>query len=145
VNPHPPLAGFPFVMLCCVVFAELLAAFYRPKQCRKFAAVLLRALCVVAPLTYYAGYWGAEMANQTFSVSIDVIAAHQMKAKMLLLSLIPTLLLSILERQASEADEPFRLRVLYYFFLLVSFALVILTSYEGGDLVFIHGAGVSAR
>ncbi len=141
-NPHPPLTAFPLVLTTLVVVAECASRWWKRDAARRFASVLLRILCAIAPVTYYSGYWGAEYANQTFQVSDDIIAWHQALAKFYLMSLIPCLALSI--AIGSESESKPWLRLLYLASLLLSFALVLLTGAQGGDLVFMHGAGVSA-
>lgn len=141
-NPHPPLSGFPFVLLSLVVIAELVSIFRKDSNGRGFSRNLLYILCLFAPMTYFSGYWGAELSSQSFVISQDLISTHQGWAQLFLLSLVPCLVLSLLESHSEKVNL-----VLRYGFrvaLLVCYALVILTSFQGGQLVFTHGAGVSA-
>ena len=142
LNPHPPLTAFPLVLTTLLLGAECVSRWWNPPFTRRFAAVILRILCVAAPITYYSGYWGAEFANQTFAVSDELIASHQALAKFYLISLVPCLTLSIVLGTA-EPPRP-GLRLLYLAFVWLSFILVVLTGSQGGELVFEHGAGVTA-
>ena len=150
-NPHPPLTGFPLVVLVLAAGAECIAATGLPwlsaskmsitAECRRFSAILVKLLCVLAPITYYSGYWGSSFANQSFKIAEETIAAHQALGKSLIISLIPLLLFLLLSEQTPERAL---LRVCYRVFLSISLLLVILTSRQGGNLVFEHGAGVYA-
>ena len=138
-NPHPPLAGFPFVILVLIASIEALNAVKPAVISKEVANVLLVLLCIISPLTYYAGYWGAEQASQTFTVSEDVIANHQLFAKMYLISLVPTMTFGQLKSRGNSKI----ILVFYYLSLLLTLTLVSYASFLGGDLVFSHGAGVN--
>ena len=140
-NPHPPLSGFPFILLSVALASEILSFFWQQENCRKFALNCLWVACLVSPITYFSGYWGAEYANQSFSISEDVIANHQAWAKFYLISLVSTLLFSILSREYKTR----LLRALFLLCLALSFSLASFTALKGGRLVFEHGAGVSAE
>ncbi len=139
---HPPLTGFPFVLLSCVMALELSAAILKKEELGRMARFLLGVACLVTPLTFFSGYFAAEYASQTFQVAQDRIAEHQAAGKLLLLSLIPTFVFSSLRK--SQAS-PRVVQCLFFVSLSCSLYLVLLTSSRGGDLVFRHGAGVFAK
>ncbi len=140
INPHPPLTGVPITLVTLALGAECVSFFWRKNECRTFAATLVRILCVLALLTYYSGYFGAEQASLSFEVPKDRISEHQAYAKFFLISLIPCLSFSFLERNQEMNAGWFR--PAYLFFLLLSAVLCILVSSHGGALVFDFGAGV---
>ncbi len=139
-NPHPPLTGVPATLLLLILAAEGLSFFWKAKEARSFATILLYVLCLLAPLTYYTGYFAAEHASRGFSVPEEKIAEHQAYAKFFLISLVPCLTLSILQR--SREEESRIIRALYLIFVLLSAGLCLLVSSHGGALVFDFGAGV---
>ena len=140
-NLHPPLSSFPFVILTLVVIFEAINHVYRWKLSKDIANTLLIALCIFAPLTYLSGYYNIDKASASFEVSEDLIAAHQAVAKFFLISLVPCVLLAFLEKAATRGKHFYL--IAYYFFLLISYGLVIFTSFRGGELVFCYGAGVN--
>ena len=139
-NPHPPLSGFPLVILSLIFLTELLQL-YKPSDVRTlFVDGLLVALAIFSPLTYFSGYIGVEYISDLSNVGSEYIENHQLIAKLFLLTLIPLLLLRILSKKESAKRE--LLKKCYFVFLIVSFALVCCASFKGGELVFKHGAGV---
>jgi uncharacterized membrane protein len=141
-NPHPPLAHAP-LLLCFLLLAEF--ALTSTKRWTSidihpsFSNYLVFLLCLISPITYYSGYWGADFANADFKVPEEAILSHQSLAQLFLISLVPTALFAILRRQ-----NPSKLvSAAYFFFLLLGFSIVFQGSREGGKLVYEHGAAVS--
>ena len=148
-NPHPPLTGAPGTLLVLACASELLYSALTCKQhpaarhFRTSSTVFVIAAVLLVPLTYYSGYWGAEAASQTFQISDELVGTHQAWGKFALISCFPSMVLFGLERFGNNA--PNWLRPVYLGLLAVSTALVLYTSYQGGELVFRHGAAVSAQ
>ena len=136
---HPPLTGFPFVLLSCAVVSELCFLILGTDFWKRNARVFFYTACIAAPFTYLTGYIGSEYANQSFEVPDEVIASHQSAALIFVLALYTTLLLDALARVSSNR----MLDLLKRAGLLTAFILCIWTSYQGGQLVFSHGAAVS--
>ena len=131
------------MLLSLIVGSELLALFSKHRErLRAFAVALLSVLTFAAPLTYYSGFWGVDFANQSFNVSNEVIAKHQMFARFFLIVLGVCVLFRLLESRALYGKR--LIKGLYLLFLLGSIILVAYTSWLGGELVFAHGAGVRA-
>ena len=142
-NPHPPLTGGPPTLVTCALLLEVLSLAYRKLAFHDFSRKLFLLACVIAPLTYFSGYFGQDAAQSVLN-NTDLsseIAAHQFMAKMFLLSLFPTFVMIFLEDAAIEKKQ--LIRSLYVVFLLISFTLVVLTADRGGDLVFEDAAGVA--
>lgn len=142
VYPHPALSGAPAALVLMVVASEVLAlASSAPVNFRRVSYFAIACLVVVAPFTYFTGYFAAAEASQVFSVPPELITEHQSYAKLLLLSLVPLFLFSILRPRETKLGV---LNILFFVFLLTTTLLVFITSNHGGDLVFEHGAGVRA-
>ena len=140
--PHPALSGAPAVLVFMVAASEVLAlASNVPVNYRRVSYFSVACLVVVAPFTYFTGYFAAAEASQAFLVSQEVIAEHQSYAKLLMLSLVPLFLFSIIRPRETKLGV---LNILFFVFLLTTTLLVFITSNHGGDLVFEHGAGVRA-
>jgi hypothetical protein len=73
----------------------------------------------------------------------DLISTHQAYAKFLLLTLFPLSLFGILAHLRGTTVR--WLSGVYYLLLLLALALVIKIGSLGGELVFVHGAGVQPR
>jgi len=142
MNPHPPLSGFPFVILALIALTELLRLFSNREILNSAAKYLAILLVVISPITYYSGYWGVDYANQTFNVAEEFINRHQAFAQGFLLTLVPFAVCSFLHHSNLQSKK---LRTLYLASLLVSLGVVAITSFKGGELVFSHGAGVNTE
>jgi len=147
MNPHPPLSGFPIVLLILLCGGEILW-FCAPKTYQGPAVriFLLVGTLLFVPLTYFSGDWGVDAANQAqiFKITTDQISFHQNTAKLLLLSVVPLLLFGLLKSSALYGRS-ITVRISYLISLALSLTLCILTSYRGGELVFTHGAAVTAE
>ena len=146
MNPHPPLTGFPISICFLICLAEITKHQFKKEQMQTICNFLTLCAVVIFPLTYYSGYWGAELVEKNFDQRL--IASHQALAKLFLFTCIPYVIL-----RATLAFEKYLLgmisenaKELIGTFLtclsIVIFALVIYTSYLGGNLVFQYGAGV---
>jgi len=142
-NPHPPLSGFPVVLASLIASSEILAYFFKnhSKKIRAAGKLFVVLSCVFAPLTYYTGYWGAELASQSFKVSDELISRHQMFAKLYLASLV---LSALFVAMSYEIKENKTFKIAYSIVMLLTFVAAVLVSQQGGLLVFEHGAGVFA-
>lgn len=144
LNPHPPLAHAPLLLCTILIFEFLLSSSKRWTSVDvhpTFANYLLVLLCLISPLTYYSGYWGADFANADFTVPEEAILSHQSIAQLFLISLIPLALFGVLRRQNPSAFTA----VSYFLFLLLSFGIVVQGSRLGGSLVYEHGAAVQIK
>ncbi len=145
-NPHPPLTGFPAVILVLLATVE----FFRLARGRAgldtTSDLLLLALVLITPLTFLSGYLGAAGADRTFSVPPAAIELHRSSGRLLVILLVPTAVSALLLRAAKKAGgtEPAGVRRLYLFLLILALASCLWTGYLGGELVFGHGAGVRA-
>lgn len=141
INPHPPLSSIPIVLLVSASIFDALSLWMptRAGELRRVASWLLVLLLAIAPLTFYSGYFGAEAANQSFKISPDQIGAHQLWAKCFLMSLVP----AGIARYLLMSQQSKKLWSVWVFFLTLSLSLGLITAYQGGELVFESGAGVS--
>ena len=143
-NPHPPLSAFPIALACLVALCEVVSYFWKEKssELRTVGKWVLVSSFIFSPLTYYTGYWGAELASKTFEVSDELISYHQMLAKLYLATLVTCALFALMDTFDKE-NRPF---VKFGYSTLVALTLfaAIMVSRQGGKLVFEHGAGVSA-
>lgn len=135
---HPPLTGFPSVLLTCAVICELIAWLRSSSSWARSARTFFLAACAASPLTYLSGYIGSEWADRSFSVPDSAIGDHQSTALLFLLALFAALLLDWL---AHSTEKP-ALHAARRAGLLAAAVLAVWTSYQGGQLVFSHGAGV---
>ncbi len=146
LNPHPPLAAFPAVLLTLTLGAEAASYVILRDELRRFAKSTLWTLVLFAPLTYISGYWGVDHANGSYKVPEQAIVQHQASAKLFLLTLVPLCIVALLQNLVVEGDgAEKKLRVIRGFYLallLLCGACGFTTSYLGGSLVFSHGAGV---
>ena len=149
INPHPPLTGFPITISVLICIAEIGKHLGRKNEFNIVCNFLTLAALVIFPLTYYSGYWGAEFVDKNFNQKL--IASHQALAKFFLFTCIPYCML-----RAALAFEKFLLGMIsnsvkelletsLTCLSLAILALVIYTSYLGGNLVFEHAAAVTVR
>ncbi len=142
LNPHPPLSAFPAVILTLIVFFELVSIFQHDPFYRRAVRLLLCILIIISPLTYFSGYFGAEAALAIREIPQKIIERHQLTAKIYLFALIPCVIAHFAE---DECKSPRSRKYTTWFFricLLLAYAIILLTSFRGGELVFTHGAGV---
>ena len=149
-NPHPPLSGFPFVLVFLLTALELRALFLKGDDLKvwndRTVGVLLSFSLVMIPLTYFSGYFGADFANARFEVPEELILQHQLWGKSALFLMIGCGVAFALYSAAPQHKAGARkgLRLLYRIGIFSLVALLARASYLGGQLVFEHGAGVRA-
>lgn len=144
-NLHPPLTAFPLALLLVVAILEIVLLFrprYRDHLQQALAVNLFFAMVAVIA-AFFSGYQASDAANQTFRIADDVISTHHSWGRLLLFAVIPCWALELLGRRARYYRPLFR--VGYFLLLAICVALVVVTGYLGGQLVFEHGAGVSAK
>lgn len=142
LNPHPPLASFPFVLGIVLLVLELCARRSGVRGGGSGAVYVLALAAIVTPLTYLSGYTGASFADQAFVVPPAAIGTHQAFGKFLLLVLFLVVALGFARPHAKE-DAAGVIDGLYLGALLLFLGVAAWTSFLGGELVFRHGAGVS--
>lgn len=137
---HPPLTAFPFALLTVVLLGELANLYFRSTKLDFVNRINLVFAALGASLAFASGYWEVDGVVERFSVDRDAVAEHYNLARLFLFSLVPTVALKFVVAVATEKK---RLLIgAYWVALVVSFALAICTGREGGELVFVHGAGV---
>ena len=143
INLHSPLTDLPFAFFSLALLLELLRC-YRESEKLRFAANLVLSAGVIGVLAaFFSGYQASELANQSFAVSDDVIAAHHVLGKWTLITALPCLALAWCADRATHGRGVFR--GCYLLLLIASLTLIIATSQRGGALVFEHGAGVQIK
>jgi uncharacterized membrane protein len=142
-NPHPPLSGFPVVLLTLLLLTEMTALFRPSPPNRQLQSFLLLWLLGFTVLTYFSGYWAFDQANQSFCVAEDLILRHQGYAKFTALLLVPLgLIFALLQNDAGHVAAGRVLRALWRITLVTVWLIAAYTSSLGGKLVFAHGAAV---
>ncbi len=105
-------------------------------------SIKLSLFCALAAVvaSFYTGYEASEEANKFFLVSDEVIVRHHNYGRLLLFLIIPTVGLYWIARHATHLKVLFN--ILFLALLMACSYLVIVTGKLGGELVFVHGAGV---
>ena len=142
LDPHPPLASFPFALLTLVLIFELLSLRFKTEELRRASGFILLALIIIAPMTFFSGYFAADDASKSFQIPLEAIEEHRSFGKLFLLSLFPVAL-GKLTAELRHDKKAFRLG--YLICLVVSLVLAASASYHGGKLVFIYGAAVNLK
>lgn len=137
---HPFFASLPLSVLILAFVLSLFAIARNSKLTAVKGLVLVAAALVGA--AYLSGDLEREGASKTFTVDPEVIAVHQAWGKALLITLLAAAGVLILEANAVAGRR--WLRLLGVALLFVSLVLCVVSSAKGGELVFIHGAGVTA-
>lgn len=140
---HPPLTVFPPALISVVLLLELVFLFRPYPWIRRVSEVNLALAGVGVVAAFFSGYQAITVAEKTFKIAPELIATHHQFGKLLLFAIIPTVTLGFLHSRATHGKSGFR--AAYLFSLALSFALVVYACYLGGDLVFVHGAGVRAK
>lgn len=139
---HPPLSAFPLALITVVTLLEIIHIFYRSPNLLYAIRINLALAAVFVIAAFFSGYSASESASQTFQVGDQVIAWHHSWGRLLLFFILPTFILNLISSSAKQNKKVWF--GLYYLLLLSCQSLVIYTGYLGGQLVFLHGAGVSA-
>jgi uncharacterized membrane protein len=142
LNPHPPLSGIPFALITALIIFEFLFFITKDIKYKTTSTLLLYLAVVLISLTYFSGYWGVDHAQGSFSVSVTEIENHKVLALISLFSMCPLLLFGSLRTKFSESNCIYSF---YCFFIVLSYLMIIVTSFKGGELVFKHGAGVQVQ
>lgn len=137
---HPFFASFPLAVFVCAVLLEVLGYRFRQFQPAIFLLLLVAALSITA--AFLTGYFASYYAEQSFSVSEDLIGDHHRFGKVALVLLWLTPALKMIQAKASHGKIFFTFS--YIFCLLASLLSLVLTGYWGAWLVFGAGAGVVA-
>lgn len=143
INLHPPFSAFPLALLVVAATLEVISFFKPSAALRSAIRVNLVFAVFFVAAAFFSGYWASDAANQTFTIADDVIRKHHSVGRLLLFMILPCAALEILSARASHHPKVFR--VLYLLSLLFCLGLVVYTGYLGGRLVFVEGAGVSAK
>lgn len=141
-NTHPALSSLPAAFLVAVLFCELLLLRRHSTALRVLALGNLWFAAVAYLAAFFSGYHGLEFANQTFTVSPDLIDTHHTIGRAGLFMVWPLLGIRIVEARATDHQRP--LRAVYLVLLVLTVAVTLYASFLGGELVFSHGAGVRA-
>ena len=141
-NLHPPLSSVPITLLVVTILLEIIHI-VRPSSGARSAArfTLLFSACS-AVLAFFSGYPASDAANQTFLVPDEAISRHHTIGRLFLIAIWPCVAVSWISDRARHAQAMFR--GAYFILLFLSASLAIFAGYLGGELVFVHGAGVSA-
>ncbi|MCB0338443.1 MAG: hypothetical protein KDD53_02515 [Bdellovibrionales bacterium] len=139
---HPFLSSFPVVLCSCALLSEFLFVFSKRREFRlvtRFSIVLLLLSTIAA---FLSGYLASDLANQTFVISNDLIERHHFTGQILLFLVFPLSILNFARDYASYGKLGFS--ITFQVVLLATVLTAFVTGFRGGELVFEHGAGVSA-
>lgn len=134
---HPPFTGFPVVLLSLCMVGKILYWKKGSEFWRAFLLVNLRVCLIMTTVTYFSGYFTpipSEFPGQ------NTLSNHQTLAKLSFIAIFVTNIMYSVENKTDWAKR--YVPCLQTLSLLLSFTLVVVTSYWGGMLVFTHGAGV---
>ncbi len=137
---HPFLASLPLSLLA-TAFVFLTSAALKGRDLA-LGRWLLSMVLILVGAAYLSGDFGRDGASKTFEVDGELIAQHQAWAKSLLMVLIVACAVLWLEAVATASRKV--LRWLGVALGAVAVLLNLIAGSKGGDLVFKHGAGVSA-
>ncbi|MBX7139309.1 MAG: DUF2231 domain-containing protein [Oligoflexia bacterium] len=141
INPHPPLAAFPFALVLSTLLLESYCIWKRNYAGWKpTLKLLLRGAAVFTLLSFLSGYYANQVADGTFQVPDQPIALHHLIGKLALFC-VPAC--AVIQRFALDGEKPAAV-LTYRILLLLAAALVTFTGYLGGELVFTYGAAVVA-
>ncbi|MCB0352435.1 MAG: hypothetical protein KDD64_02885 [Bdellovibrionales bacterium] len=141
---HPVISSVPAVLLVVSGIFETLACLPLKSDVRaslkRSVRYLLLLLAVVLPITFYTGLLAGDGKN--FSEKVEqAVSLHYDRARLLLFSSAIACLFCWISSFAKQGKSVFR--GAYYFALLGAIGVALLTSYQGGSLVFEHGVGVA--
>lgn len=142
INTHPPASGFPFAFIVLLIVLEILQVRFRSAIKREFIEMVLFAFCAGLLLSFFSGYHGLEYVDTRNATVLDHVSVHHSWAKALLF-VSPALLCTALLAPRAKKNQRF-FWVAYYCLLCITVLLTTLVSFLGGQLVFVHGAGVAS-
>jgi uncharacterized membrane protein len=140
---HPALSGFVPAFLTGAVLIELFSFFSPLHRQQNFSLLLSFMACLFSLPTFVTGYVASGPAYEVFGVPVESIAWHHWVSRGLVFTLIPLAALAWIIFRGGK--KLFRVRQFYQTLLLFSWGLALYTGYLGGQLVFVHGAGVAPR
>lgn len=135
---HPILASFVFPLLVLAFLTEVMSYFGDEKKWQFFTSFILIVTSIASISAYYAGFYEFEHLGNLVAHKKSFIEAHQLIAKIYLISLLPTTFFAILRNYTNSQF----IHWIFVIFLIVSIILGGVTAKEGGNLVFSHGIGV---
>lgn len=138
---HPPLSAFPFALLTVVVLLEI-AKICGARHLDNVIRINLVIAAIASLLAFFSGYYSGSCTNVTFKVDEGAITQHIAAGRVILIALFPCLACYFIAQM--NPANPRLFRGLYLLFLFVAYGAVLVSGYLGGELVFRHGAGVSA-
>jgi uncharacterized membrane protein len=138
---HPFFASFPMAVFASAVLLEVLGCRYHQLRPAVFVLLLVAALSITA--AFLTGYFASYYAEQSFTVSEDLIGDHHRLGKVALVLLWLTPALKLVHANASHGKAFFASA--YIFCLVASIISLACTGYWGAWLVFGAGAGVFAH
>jgi len=141
INPHPPMSGFPLVIVCLLLLLEALSFKLDIVKVRSIRLFLVSSLLLLVPITYFSGLYGLEQGITLTPEQKEMVAHHQLMGKLILIILVPVSLFAFLNSYYSSKT----VNIFYILFIVTTACLVSYTSYRGGELVFKQGVGVVNR
>lgn len=144
---HPALVHFPIALLICAAFFDALClVFRRFLWIDRAATALLTIGGLALGAAYLTGERAAEAAAPITGIAQGVVADHEDLALLTLWVTWGAVILKLFVSYLGRDDLEIHLGIFRLASLVVIFgaaALLILTAYHGGQLVFDHGIGVS--
>ena len=141
---HNALSSLPLAFIGLTAFLVIVDLFGWQRDHIRFS-IKISLLCSLAAViaSFYTGYEASEQANKFFEVSDDVIAHHHSYGRLLLFLIIPTVGMYWVAHYATHLKLLFK--ALFFVLLIACCYLVLVTGKLGGELVFVHGAGVKGN
>lgn len=139
-NPHPPLVAFPLALILTSALLEVGRLTRWRERCGQAAEITLSLAAFFVVMAFLSGYQASELAGELAPQVQEHVAQHHALGRLLLIAIFPTCFLAWLRSRATHARGVFA--GLYLLALAVCVVLVVLTGWEGGELVFEHAVGV---
>jgi uncharacterized membrane protein len=140
-NIHPPLSSFPFALLSVVVFLEIISAIKKSEVLRKAITVNLCIAAISVICAFFSGYQAENLYKVENEKLAEIITYHHNLGRFLLFTLLACVITYFAAIKGRYNRKLFF--AAYYLLLALCFALVILSGYIGGEMVFKHGIGVT--
>ncbi len=142
-NFHPPLSSAPAVLYTVALVIELFARLSKSERLRFAGTVVFVAGTAVLPVTYLSGLWNSELlAEAVRSKVADGISQHEALGRLCLFLSVFPILFRLMEAFANKPSLRRLFGWFYFFSLFGVSALLAVTSFLGGSLVFDAGVGV---